>query len=281
MKAFWKKIRFKYKLSFFNEDSLEEVWVFRLSQLSMFLSLGAFAFFLIALTAFIIIQTPIRNYLPGYLDVEVRKEIAENALRADSLERKIMAQNLYLSNVMAIFTGTVSEDSIRSIDSVMKIKSDFNIPIGNAESEFVEEFEETEKFNLSVLNTKPVNSDLLFFSKPINGVITATYDWDKKHYGIDLVAEEKSAILATLEGTVVFTGYDEQVGHVIQIQHQNGFLSLYKHNAMLLKKIGDVVQAGETIALLGNSGELSTGAHLHFELWHDGKPLNPEDYVTF
>ena len=281
MKAFWKKIRFKYKLSFFNEDSLEEVWVFRLSQLSMFLSLGAFAFFLIALTAFIIIQTPIRNYLPGYLDVEVRKEIAENALRADSLERKIMAQNLYLSNVMAIFTGTVSEDSIRSIDSVMKIKSDFNIPIGNAESEFVEEFEETEKFNLSVLNTKPVNSDLLFFSKPINGVITATYDWDKKHYGIDLVAEEKSAILATLEGTVVFTGYDEQVGHVIQIQHQNGFLSLYKHNAMLLKKIGDVVQAGETIALLGNSGELSTGAHLHFELWHDGKPLNPEDYITF
>lgn len=281
MKTFWKKIRFKYKLTFFNEGTLEEVWSFRLSQLSAILSLAMFALAVVAMTAFLIIKTPIRNYLPGYLDVEVRKNIVENALRADSLERKIEAQDLYLRNVTAIFTGTISEDSIRTIDSLALVNPNFDIPKGEAEAEFVQNYEDEEKYNLSVLSTKPANSDVIFFYKPAEGIITSPYSWEKKHFGIDLAGKDKTAVLATLEGTITFTGYDAQVGYVIQVQHKNGFLSVYKHNAILLKKIGDEVKAGETIALLGNSGELSTSAHLHFELWHDGKPLNPQDYITF
>lgn len=281
IKAFWHRIRFKYKLSFINEGTLEEVWSFRLSQLSAFVTLAVFAFFLVSVTAFIIIKTPIRNYLPGYLDVEIRKEIMQNALRADSLERMMEIQSLYLDNVAGILSGTLSLDSIRQIDSLAQVQADYNIPRGPAEESFVKSFEEEEKYNLTVLDPNPVPTDGVFFYKPVNGVISAHYEADNRHFGVDLVAAPKESVLATLDGTVVFTGFDPNYGNVIQIQHKNGFLSIYKHNELLLKEAGDHVVAGEAIALVGNTGELSTGPHLHFELWYKGNPVNPEEYIAF
>ena len=241
-KSFWHRIRFKYKLSFFNEGTLEEVWSFRLSQLSAFAMLALFAFLLIAFTAFIIIKTPIRNYLPGYLDVEVRKEIMQNALRADSLERMIQIQSLYLNNVAGILSGTMPIDSIREIDSLARVNPDY---------------------------------------EPVDGVVSSHYNANIRHYGVDLVAAPKESVLATLDGTVVFAGFDPNSGNVIQVQHRNGFLSIYKHNELLLKEVGDRVVAGEAIALVGNTGKLSTGPHLHFELWYKGGPVNPEEYIAF
>jgi lipoprotein NlpD len=279
--SFWNKIRFKYKLSFFNEGTLEEVWSFRLSQLSAFTVLFAFTLVLIALTAIIIIKTPIRNYLPGYLDVEVRKEIMQNALRADSLEMVIGIQSRYLDNVTSILTGTMPLDSIRDIDSLAIINANYEISRSATEEKFVKAFEEEEKYNLTSLNPNQTPSNAIFFYKPVNGIISSHYDADIRHYGIDLVATFKESVLATLDGTVTFTGYDPQYGNVIQIQHKNGFLSIYKHNELLLKKIGDRVVAGEAIALLGNTGILSTGPHLHFELWFKGHPVNPEEYISF
>lgn len=281
IKAFWHRIRFKYKLSFINEGTLEEVWSFRLSQLSAFVTLAVFAFFLVSVTAFIIIKTPIRNYLPGYLDVEIRKEIMQNALRADSLERMMAIQSLYLDNVAGILSGTVPLDSIRQIDSLAQVQADYNIPRGPEEESFVKSYEEEEKYNLTVLDPNPVPTDGVFFYKPVNGVISAHYEVDARHFGIDLVAAPKESVLATLDGTVVFTGFDPNYGNVIQIQHKNGFLSIYKHNELLLKEAGDHVVAGEAIALVGNTGELSTGPHLHFELWYKGNPVNPEEYIAF
>lgn len=281
IKAFWHRIRFKYKLSFINEGTLEEVWSFRLSQLSAFVTLAVFAFFLVSVTAFIIIKTPIRNYLPGYLDVEIRKEIMQNALRADSLERMMEIQSLYLDNVAGILSGTLSLDSIRQIDSLAQVQADYNIPRGPTEESFVKSFEEEEKYNLTVLDPNPVPTDGVFFYKPVNGVISAHYEADNRHFGVDLVAAPKESVLATLDGTVVFTGFDPNYGNVIQIQHKNGFLSIYKHNELLLKEAGDHVVAGEAIALVGNTGELSTGPHLHFELWYKGNPVNPEEYIAF
>ena len=258
-KSFWHRIRFKYKLSFINEGTLEEVWSFRLSQLSAFVTLAVFAFFLIAVTAFIIIKTPIRNYLPGYLDVEVRKEIMQNALRADSLERMIEIQSLYLDNVAGIISGTMPLDSIRQIDSLASNDINYEIPRSKEETRFVKDYEEEEKYNLSVL-TDPgkVPTEGVFFYKPV-----------------------KESVLATLDGTVIYTGFDPNHGNVIQIQHKNGFISVYKHNELLLKEVGDHVVAGEAIALVGNTGELSTGPHLHFELWYKGNPVNPEEYIAF
>ncbi len=281
-KSFWSRIRFKYKLSFFNETTLEEVWSFHLSKLSAFTSLALFAFFLIGITSFIIIKTPIRNYLPGYLDVEVRKEIIQNALRADSLERMIEIQNLYLSNVAGILTGTLPIDSIKRIDSLAQHDADFEIPRSEAEIEFLKTLEEEEKYNLTVLNPNSASvADGLFFYKPVNGIVSANYEASTKHFGVDIAAELKESVMATLDGTVVFTGFDPNFGNVIQIQHKNGFLSIYKHNELLLKHPGDQVVAGEAIALVGNTGKLSTGPHLHFELWYKGAPVNPEEYIVF
>lgn len=279
--SFWKRIRFKYKLSFINENTLEEVWSFRLSQLSVFISLGVFAFSLVAFTAFIIIMTPIRNYLPGYLDVEVRKEIVQNALRADSLERMIEIQNLYLKNVTGIISGTIELDSIREIDSLARVDADFEIPRSPEEEEYVKNFEQEEKYNLTVLNTNPLPKDGLFFYKPVNGVISSHYQADIHHFGVDIAAASKESVLATLDGTVMYAGYDPNQGNVIQLQHKNGFVSVYKHNELLLKEPGEHVVAGEAIALVGNTGKLSTGPHLHFELWYNGKPVNPEDFIVF
>lgn len=280
-KSFWHRIRFKYKLSFFNEATLEEVWSFRLSQLSAFVVMAVFAFFLIAVTSFIIIKTPIRNYLPGYLDVEVRKEIVQNALKADSLERMIAIQTLYLKNVAGILSGTMPLDSIRTIDSLAHADANYEIPKGKVESDFVKKFEEEEKYNLSVLTPTEIISDNIFFYKPVSGVISAHYEAENRHYGVDLVAAARESVLSTLDGTVVFTGFDANYGNVIQIQHKNGFLSIYKHNELLLKEAGDHVVAGEAIALVGNTGKLSTGPHLHFELWYKGAPVNPEEYIAF
>lgn len=279
--SFWKRIRFKYKLSFINENTLEEVWSFRLSQLSVFISLGVFAFSLVAFTALIIIMTPIRNYLPGYLDVEVRKEIVQNALRADSLERMIEIQNLYLKNVTGIISGTIELDSIREIDSLARIDADFEIPRSPEEEEYVKNFEQEEKYNLAVLNTNPLPVDGLFFYKPVNGMISSHYQADIHHFGVDIAAAPKESVLATLDGTVMYAGYDPNQGNVIQVQHKNGFVSVYKHNELLLKEPGEQVVAGEAIALVGNTGKLSTGPHLHFELWYNGKPVNPEDFIVF
>lgn len=280
-KSFWHRIRFKYKLSFFNESTLEEVWSFRLSQLSAFASLALFAFLLIAFTAFIIIKTPIRNYLPGYLDVEIRKEIMQNALRADSLEKMIAVQSFYLENVASILSGTTPLDSIRRIDSVAHADANFEILRSKEEQAFIKTFEEEEKYNLTVLKPDIVPTDGVFFYKPVNGIVSSHYETDIQHYGVDLVAAPKESVLATLDGTVVFTGFDPNFGNVIQVQHKNGFLSIYKHNELLLKTVGDHVSAGEAIALVGNTGKLSTGPHLHFELWYKGNPINPEGYIAF
>jgi len=279
--TFWSNIRFKYKLLFVNERTLEEVWVFRLSKLSACASLIAFIIIIIAITAVIIVSTPVRNYLPGYLDVEVRKEIMRNTLRADSLERLIAIQSFYLKNVTGILNGTLPIDSARYIDSLALINANYNIPRSDREEQFVRSFEEKEKDNLTTLDPNHIPSEAVFFYKPVNGPISAHYDTKIRHYGVDLTASPQQNVLATLDGTVIFTGYDAQYGNIIEIQHKNGYVSIYKHNALLLKRMGDAVIGGEAIALIGNTGELSTGPHLHFELWFKGAPVNPEEYIAF
>ncbi|MDR2041473.1 MAG: M23 family metallopeptidase [Tannerella sp.] len=279
--SFWKRVRLKYKLSFFNESTLEEVWSFRLSQLSAFTTVGLFAVLLIVVTALVIIKTPIRNYLPGYLDAEVRNEIILNALKVDSLEILVQTQAQYLTNITDILTGRMTVDSVHRSDSAAFITANYDMPRSENEEHFVSAFEEEEKYNLTVLNTNPTVTEDVFFHKPVNGMISSRYNAEIRHYGVDLVAGLRESVLATLEGVVVYTGYDPRYGNVIELQHKNGFVSIYKHNELLLKETGDRVVAGEAIAIIGNTGNLSTGPHLHFELWNKGYPVNPEEYIAF
>lgn len=280
--TFWKKIRFKYKLTFLNENTLEEVFAIRLSGLYAFLVIAFFSFLLITLTSVIIINTPIRNYLPGYLDVEIRNEMISQALKVDSLEQAVKSRELYMTNLAGILRGDLPVDSIYSQqDSLRQINVDtVNLDKNKHSESFVKQYEEEGKYKLSSLSTTPNHSGISFY-RPVKGIISSRFNIREKHYGIDIAADPKQSVLATLDGTVTYAGYDANAGYVIQLQHENGYISIYKHNSILLKRQGDLVRAGEAIALVGNTGKLSTGPHLHFELWFKGKPVNPEEYIIF
>ncbi|MDR0507927.1 MAG: M23 family metallopeptidase [Dysgonamonadaceae bacterium] len=279
--SFWKKIRFKYKLSFLNENTLEESFSFRLSRLSFFWVILGFAVLLIVLTSVIIINTPIRNYLPGYLDSEVRKVIVENALRMDSLEQALATQTNYLNNISDILQGT-SSVAVPQIDSItQKTTTTPNLEKSKVTASFVKAYEEEEKYNLNKTASAQGLPDNLIFYRPVKGIVSDHFDLRQKHYGVDIAANPKESVIATMNGTVIFTGFDANAGYVVHIQHPNGFVSIYKHNALLMKNQGDDIKAGEAIALAGNTGALSSGTHLHFELWFKGNPIDPEEFIVF
>ncbi len=276
----WKKICFRYKLSFVNENTLEEVFALRISRLSGFLAFAVVAFLLIALTSIVIIKTPIRNYLPGYMDNEIRQLVTEYALRADSLEEVLSKQSLYLKNIGGVLRGDLQIDSVQKIDS-LKEKIEPELEKTKLTEKFVRKFEEEEKYNLGVLNSSVSIPDNILFYRPVRGVISSHFSSREKHYGTDIAASPNESILSTLKGTVFFAGFDVNAGYMIQIQHKNGFISVYKHCAKILKNTGDEVNAGEVIALVGNTGQLTTGPHLHFELWYKGSPVDPEEFIAF
>jgi murein DD-endopeptidase MepM/ murein hydrolase activator NlpD len=277
--SFWKRVRFKYKLSFLNENTLEEVFSFRLSRLSVFLILLTFALLFVTLTAIVIINTPIRNYLPGYLDSEVRNTMVENALRADSLEEVLITQTYFLNNISSILQGTSPVAEIPKTDSISKVE--VNLEKSKATTEFIKNYEEEEKYNLNKTLSSQQFPDNLIFYKPVTGIISDNFNLREKHYGVDIATNPKESVLATMKGKVIFTGFDANAGYVVQIQHPNGFISIYKHNTSVLKKQGDDVEAGEAIALAGNTGNLSSGTHLHFELWFKGSPVDPKEFIVF
>ncbi|NCC09887.1 MAG: M23 family metallopeptidase [Bacteroidia bacterium] len=279
-KNFWKTIKFKYKLTIFNENTLEEVVGIRVSKLnglSVLLSVLT-VFFVIA--ACIIAFTPLRNYLPGYVNSNIRSLIVENALKVDSLQQVIEKQNLYIMNIQDIFSGKVRIDTVKTLDSLTMARHDTLMERTQREEEFRKQYEENEKYNLTTIAAQPdVNG--LIFNRPTRGVISEHFNNEKKHYGIDIAANPNESVLATMDGTVILSTYTAETGYLIQIQHSQDLVSVYKHCSSLLKREGDRVKGGEAIALVGNKGRYSTGPHLHFELWYKGRAINPEKYIVF
>lgn len=279
-KAFWNNIKFKYKLSIINENTLEELvglHVSKLNGLSVLLSAVTIIF---AIAAAIIIFTPLRNYLPGYMNSEVRAQIVDNALRMDSLQQVLEKQNLYIMNIQDIFRGTVRVDTVQSIDSLTALRSDSLMERTKREEEFRAQYEEREKYNLSNM-PEVVNAGSFIFYRPTRGMVSAGFNAQEKHYGVDIAANPNESVLATLDGTVIMSNYTAETGYVITIQHNQDLISVYKHCGSLLKKEGDTVKGGEVIALVGNTGRQTTGPHLHFELWYKGKAVDPTKYIVF
>ena len=269
-KAFWNNFKFKYKLTIINENTLEEIVGLRVSKLnglSVLLSVLA-VLFLIA--ACIIAFTPLRNYLPGYMNSEVRSQIVDNALRVDSLQELLNRQNLYIMNIQDIFSGKV----------LTAAREDTLMERTRREEEFRRQYEENEKYNLTTIVSQPDVNGLILY-RPTRGMVSDHFNTDKKHFGTDIAANPNESVLATMDGTVFLSTYTAETGYVIGVQHSQDFVSIYKHCGSLLKKEGDRVKGGEAIALVGNSGTLSTGPHLHFELWYKGHPVNPEKYIVF
>lgn len=279
-RTFWKNFKFKYKLTIVNENSLEEVVSLQVSKFNGVSVLLATFFVLFVIAALIVSFTPLRNYLPGYMNSDVRRQIVDNALRADSLQQLLDKQNLYVMNIQDIFRGEVRADSIHSLDSLTVNRSEELMERTQSEEKFRKEFEEQEKYNLSALKDRAEVKEIILY-RPTRGLLSNGFDPERKHYGVDISANPSENVLAALDGTVIFSGYAADMGYVIQLQHSGNLVSVYKHCGSLMKATGDKVAAGEVIALIGKEHMEGNGPHLHFELWHRGLPLDPQKYIVF
>lgn len=279
-KAFWHNIKFKYKLTIINENTLEEVVGIHVSKLNG-LSVLLFACTIIfIIAASIIVFTPLRNYLPGYMNSEVREMVVSNALRADSLRLALEKQNRYIMNIQDIFSGKIHVDTIQSIDSLTNLRAEQLMERTKEEEEFRQQYEEKERYNLRAIDNSNAVSGLIFF-KPVNGVKEVNFNPEEKHYGIDILTSDNENVVAILDGTVIMATYTVSDGYVIQVQHAQNFISIYKNCGSLMKEPGDKVKGGDVIALVGKGNDEHKESYLHFELWRSGVPINPGNYVVF
>jgi len=280
--SFLESLRQRFRLVLLNEQSYEELFSTSISRFQLWLSVLAVLLFIAGFTTAIIAYTPLKEYIPGYSPKHLSRDLIDLSFKTDSLEYELRLKDQKMFIIEKILKGEAFDDSLL-LDSNPDIEIQLDALNASAEdSIFREQVEREDRFNiLSEDAGKPVSLRNTVFYAPIKGLITSSFSMSDKHYGVDVVAPENEAIKATLPGTVVFANWTSDTGYVLAIQHENNLFSLYKHSSVLLKKEGDLVQAGEVIAIIGNSGELSTGPHLHFELWHQGKAINPEHHILF
>ncbi len=278
----WQRMRLKYRITVYNYSTLEEVWSQNITRGTFFTFVGFIATLIALIVVLLIFFTPVREFIPGYMDSEMKHNIVTSSYKIDSIENTLRLNEQYLTNLKIILNGGVplERDTARKKNIDTK-NIDFSKSI--ADSLFVHQIEQDERFNLSVSEIKKSNKDInkLKFFPPLKGMVTNHFQPSQGHNGTDIVASENNVICATLSGTVIFAEWTLQTGYVMHIQHENNLVSVYKHNHKLLKETGDFVKAGEAIAVFGNSGEQTTGPHLHFELWYNGLPVNPENYIVF
>jgi murein DD-endopeptidase MepM/ murein hydrolase activator NlpD len=276
------KLKNKYRLSIYNDDTFEEVWFLRLSRLNVFSLVGTslllFTIAIIVLIAF----TPIREFIPGYPDGNMRRNIINNVYKLDSLEYELEIRDRYFESINTIIRGGIPVSYENSQDSAVRYE-EITFAKSEHDSLLRQQIEEEELFNLSILTNTSNKTDFssIHFYPPVRGLVTNSFNPNEDHYGTDIVTASNKVVVATLDGTVTIANWTLETGYVIQIQHDNNLMSIYKHNSEILKKVGNYVTAGEAIAIIGNSGELTSGPHLHFELWHTGTPIDPEDYIAF
>lgn len=281
------KLHRKYRIVVYNYDTYEEKLHFKLTRINAFSIIVVSMVLLIVLTTYLIAFTHLREYIPGYTDVSLNKRVYEMERRADSLETVFRQKDQYINNLKRIIMDDdFTTDSLNSLLTKSSNTDFTNITIKKSkeDSMFRARYEMETRNNLfngiSDNNILPEYKVVSFY-KPIEGIITNHFNLNEKHYGTDLVASNNAVIKATANGTVIYSDWSVDNGYCIGIQHNGNLLSFYKHNAVLLKEEGEYVNAGDPIAIYGNSGSLSTGPHLHFELWYNGAPLNPEDYISF
>lgn len=275
-------MRHKYRLVVLNEDSFEEVGFVRLSRLNILAIVGSVVILLIAIIYVTIAYTPVREFIPGYPDAMMSHNIRQNAMKLDSLQQELAMRDQYFININRIVNGERPEDFLNDTNTT---SSPDEIIFSRSVNDSIlrQQVEAEEQFRLSINDETSSSKDLhdIHFFTPVEGIVTNPFNPSENHYGIDLVAGPDEVVKAALDGTVTMATWTLETGYVIQIQHEHNMMSVYKHNAELLKTVGLKVKAGDVIAIIGNSGELTTGPHLHFELWHNGVALNPTDYIVF
>lgn len=282
----FKKLRYKYRLVLMNEENFEHRLSFRLSRLNVFSFLVLISIFWISIAVYAIAFTSLREYIPGYTDTSIKPEIYRLNQSLDSLESVLYMNNLYINNIRMVLSGADIQEENDIINTNTTNYNDIKNSKSKADSLLREELESHDKYNIYYHETSDVynvsllkNTKVLF--KPISGIITNHFNLSKGHLGIDIVAKRNDAVKAIDDGVIVLSEWTVSTGHIIAIQHANNMISVYKHNSSLLKKEGEYVNAGDLLAIIGNSGELSSGPHLHFELWINGSAVDPLKYISF
>ena len=267
-----------------NDSTFEEKVSLRLSPLNFFIVVGSCIILLTTLVISFVAFTPLREYIPGYADVNLRKRVLALSLKADSLEKDAAAKDLYVANINTIISGGQPQGDIKR-PSQFEAEKYNNLDLKPSESDISlrKQIESQDPYTLLSDNENVSGAGIsgFFFFTPVKGIITNSFNSRDDHFGVDVVAAENEAIKATLDGTVFFAGWTSETGYVIQLQHSNNLVSIYKHNSAIIKKTGQTVKAGEAIAIIGNSGEHTTGPHLHFELWYNGAAVDPQEYMVF
>jgi murein DD-endopeptidase MepM/ murein hydrolase activator NlpD len=285
----FKKLNRKYDFLMSHDESGRPMLNFKLNLLNLILAIIGMALLLIVITTFIIAFTPLREYIPGYTDTNLNREVYELNLRADSLRREMKKKDIYFENLKKVVEGyDFAADSALASVSIYEplpagVTDTITLKKSVQDSILRAEYEAQNQYNLfgkDYLSTTKPNSLVKNFYVPLTGKVMNTFNPDKGHFGVDIASEGDKIINATLDGTVVFSSWSINNGYCIGIQHEDSYFSVYKHNATLLKKEGEYVKAGEAIAILGKSGEAEAFEHLHFELWHNGLALDPVEYMT-
>ena len=275
------KLTDKYRLVILNEDTFQERFSLKLSRLNVFVLGGLFSILLIGLTTLLIAFTSLREFIPGYSSTSLKKKATRLTYEADSLKNRLEVLETYTKALRPVLTGEIQPekiDSIINIDNGDVFFDETKLQATRKDSLFREQVESKDRFPLSDADANRAKN--VFFS-PLTGVVSQIYDVNSKHYAIDIVAKIGTPVKAVADGTVILAEWTTETGYVIMIQHSDQFLSVYKHNGTLLKQQGEFVKSGEVIANVGSTGELTTGPHLHLEIWNDGYPVNPTNYIAF
>jgi murein DD-endopeptidase MepM/ murein hydrolase activator NlpD len=276
-----KKLLSRYRLVILNEENYEEQFFFRLSILNL-LIISTFIFsFLIASTLLILSYTSLKEFIPGYASNLMRKQAILNASKLDSLTVSYNQSLNQLKSIKRVLTGDIEFEEFKEIE--FKLDTE-NIEVKLISKKVKEDsvlrniVNQEDKYNVNSYNNS--NENLIFFP-PVSGYISQKFNPAIKHFAIDVVAKENEPVRSVADGVVIFSEWSSDTGYVIILEHKQGYLSVYKHNESLNNVQGDIVQAGDIIGTVGNTGEYSTGYHLHFELWNEGYPLNPQDFINF
>lgn len=271
-----------YRLSFVEDDTHKTLKSIRFSKMSLTIWV-IISFVAVLLVSYALIAlTPLRTIIPGYPDGHSKQVALANAIKIDSLESSITRWELYAKNLSRVLAGeeTLSADSLINSNAADYLARKSAEELAAQDSLLKETVRQEEQFNIKGSGQRNLPLEGRHFFSPIKGVISAGYDIASHPY-VDITAPANSVVCATLDGTVIYTAYSDAAGHTIQLQHDGNIISIYTHNEKLLKKVGDKVKAGTPIALVGNSSSLTTGDHLHFELWYNGDPVNPAEYISF
>jgi murein DD-endopeptidase MepM/ murein hydrolase activator NlpD len=277
-KSFFKRASKKYRLTITDNFNYNEVFSMNISKLK-FWSYNFLIFILgAAIAVLLFFYTPIKRTVPGYPSQDLSKMMVYHSLMLDSLSVEIQKRDTYLQNIRKVISGGIVEDT------TFENNEPVSVELKNVQSDSIfNELVGPDKYKFSYLQNPEQNktlSELNFFT-PVQGVVVNRFYAAPGHFGTDIVAEENSNISAILDGTVVFAEWSVATGYVVQIQHSNNIISIYKHNSDITVKSGERVNAGDVIAIMGNEGKYSTGPHLHIELWHNGMPVDPEAYINF